>query len=292
MRSTSKSSAQPTLLFIPDISGFTKFVHETEITHSEHIIAELLESLIDANEMGLEVSEIEGDAILFYRAGKKPTVVETLAQVQRMYIKFHSALLKYESQRICQCGACIQANDLVKDINLGPSGSQPMNFTKSGENLFFVANDGNGPELWNTDGSEMGTYLVKDIDPTGFILPEGLTDYNGTLYFRANDGISGYEMWKSDGTEAGTDLVTGINPAGSSLPSGFTELDGTLFFRARDENNDVELWSITCLPVAIPTLSEWGMLILLLVILIGGVIMVNSLSLENNVASNSIVDES
>ena len=31
------------LLFIPDISGFTRFVNETEIDHSRLIIQELLE---------------------------------------------------------------------------------------------------------------------------------------------------------------------------------------------------------------------------------------------------------
>ncbi|WP_242155908.1 DUF2652 domain-containing protein [Aestuariivivens sediminis] len=112
MNSINDSSAEPTLLFIPDISGFTKFVHSTEISHSEHIIKELLETLIDANEMNLQISEVEGDAILFYRKGKKPTAAETLAQVQRMYIKFHACLRKYESQRICQCGACAESKGL------------------------------------------------------------------------------------------------------------------------------------------------------------------------------------
>lgn len=55
------------LLFIPDISGFTRFVTETEIGHSRIIIQELLEILINANGIGLEISEIEGDAILFYK---------------------------------------------------------------------------------------------------------------------------------------------------------------------------------------------------------------------------------
>ena len=60
------------LLFIPDISGFTRFVTETEIGHSRLIIQELLEVLINANESGLEVSEIEGDAILFYKFVQDP----------------------------------------------------------------------------------------------------------------------------------------------------------------------------------------------------------------------------
>ncbi len=37
------------LLFIPDISGFTQFVQNTEVDHSQHVISELLEVLITAN---------------------------------------------------------------------------------------------------------------------------------------------------------------------------------------------------------------------------------------------------
>lgn len=103
---------KPTLLFIPDISGFTKFVGENEIQHSRHIIEELLEVLIDANEMDLQISEIEGDAILFYRHGAQPTAAEILAQVQRMYVRFHAHLRKYDTHRICQCGACSSASGL------------------------------------------------------------------------------------------------------------------------------------------------------------------------------------
>ena len=47
------------------------------------------ETLIDATEIGLEVSEREGDAILFYRSGAAPTATELLAQIQRMYVQFH-----------------------------------------------------------------------------------------------------------------------------------------------------------------------------------------------------------
>ena len=104
---------QPTLLFIPDISGFTKFVKANAIQHARHIIEELLEVLIDANDMDLKISEIEGDAILFYRQGPKPTAAELLAQVQRMYVQFHAHLKRYEAFRICQCGACCTANKLA-----------------------------------------------------------------------------------------------------------------------------------------------------------------------------------
>lgn len=106
------SGAQPALIFIPDISGFTRFVNTTDVDHAQHIIEELLEVLIDANEIGLKLSEIEGDALLLYRFGKAPTAAELLGQVQRMYVRFHAHLKKYETHRICSCGACIQASDL------------------------------------------------------------------------------------------------------------------------------------------------------------------------------------
>ncbi len=34
------------LIFTPDISGFTRFVNETEIQHSQHIIEKLLEVIL------------------------------------------------------------------------------------------------------------------------------------------------------------------------------------------------------------------------------------------------------
>lgn len=100
------------LLFIPDISGFTRFVNETEIDHSRLIIQELLELLINANQMGLEVSEIEGDAILFYKFGEPPQLEDLYKQVSKMFRDFHRSLLAYDHRRYCQCKACVSAINL------------------------------------------------------------------------------------------------------------------------------------------------------------------------------------
>lgn len=100
------------LLFIPDISGFTRFVTETEIDHSRLIIQELLELLINANHIGLEISEIEGDAILFYKFGDPPDLKDLYKQVEEMFCNFHSSLLRYENSRYCQCKSCSSAVDL------------------------------------------------------------------------------------------------------------------------------------------------------------------------------------
>ena len=104
------------LLFIPDISGFSRFVTETEIGHSRLIIQELLEILINANEIGLEISEIEGDAILFYKFGEAPPLEVLYRQVERMFCAFHESLLVYDMHRYCQCKACMSAKALTLKV--------------------------------------------------------------------------------------------------------------------------------------------------------------------------------
>lgn len=100
------------LLYIPDISGFTKFVTQTEIKHSNHIIQELIEVILDSNTINLRVSEIEGDAVLFYKLGPAPTLQELIEQTKQMFVNFHSYLRVIERDRICQCGACSSASRL------------------------------------------------------------------------------------------------------------------------------------------------------------------------------------
>ena len=97
------------LIFLPDISGFTKFVNQTEVNHGRHIITELLELLIDANELDLSLAEIEGDALFFYVQDQVPSRERLFQQVRKMFIHFHRHLQRYENQRVCQCGACCNA---------------------------------------------------------------------------------------------------------------------------------------------------------------------------------------
>lgn len=105
-----------TFIIIPDISGFSSFVNEVAISHAEHIIRELLDIILESNDLGLEVSEIEGDAVLFYKTGDLPDPSAILSTVETMYIRFHEHLALYEQNRICQCGACRTAHELTLKV--------------------------------------------------------------------------------------------------------------------------------------------------------------------------------
>jgi len=93
------------LYFMPDISGFSNFVNDTEIEHSIHIIAELLELLLDNNPLELQLVEIEGDA-LFMFSTKIPSYKELMQQTETMLEEFHRHTKEYDTKRICTCGSC------------------------------------------------------------------------------------------------------------------------------------------------------------------------------------------
>ena len=118
------------------------------------------------------------------------------------------------------------------------------------QSYFPVKATEHSSELWVTDGTEAGTNLVKDINTTVYdngepvgSAPNEMINYNGMLYFTADDGIHGRELWKSDGTEAGTEMVVdlitnieGYEPR-SSVPVSLVVYNNSLYFFANIEPN-------------------------------------------------------
>ncbi len=141
---------------------------------------------------------------------------------------------------------------LVADLNAAPRHSFTPDaaraFERLGELLVFAADDGiRGTELWRSDGTATGTFLLRDIRPDEVVDPSGSlasrappgarpTEFfvsGSTLYFSADDGVVGRELWRTDGTAAGTVLVSDIavGPDGSS-PGAFAALGSTVLFAA------------------------------------------------------------
>jgi ELWxxDGT repeat protein len=152
--------------------------------------------------------------------------------------------------------------ELLVDISPGENdfgaySSSPSNFVELNDKLYFTANNGeNGNELYVTDGTVAGTQLVSDLrtgeDNYGNIngaYPNNLVEFNGKLYFTANNGESGSELYVSDGTTGGTELLldlrTGEDIFGNvygSYPGNFLEFNGKLYFSANNGENGGELY--------------------------------------------------
>jgi len=100
-------------ILIPDISGYTEFLSKTELDHSSHIINELLELLVESNTADLTLSEIEGDALLYYRKGEAVAIDKITGMCTEMFRNFHSRIKLIERDSICQCGACQSTSNLT-----------------------------------------------------------------------------------------------------------------------------------------------------------------------------------
>lgn len=121
-----------------------------------------------------------------------------------------------------------------------------------GRKVFFKAKDVENKyeeEVWVTDGTEAGTFMIKDINiektttgtasssPTAF-----MNFYNEKLVFQAWTLDAAHEPWVSDGTPEGTYMVCDINPSKSasgaavgSVPifPGYQPIDGRVSFRCK-----------------------------------------------------------
>jgi ELWxxDGT repeat protein len=114
--------------------------------------------------------------------------------------------------------------------------------------LYFFQDDGiHGRELWRSDGSALGTFLIRDLCPgsCGSRYPfwESMAPLGDRVVFAADDGVHGVELWMTDGTALGTSLVSDLEPGYRS--SFIRELlgagDQAFFVARRDEVHDA-LW--------------------------------------------------
>jgi ELWxxDGT repeat protein len=132
---------------------------------------------------------------------------------------------------------------MVRDIRAGEVGSNVSYVTAVGSLVYFAADDGDGYELWKSDGTTAGTMRVADLSasPDGS-RPDQLTNVGGTLFFTADDGVHGRELYRTDGNAAGTTLIRDFFVEGGARPQQLRPYQGTLYYTADDGIHGRELW--------------------------------------------------
>ncbi|HEY5957137.1 MAG TPA: hypothetical protein VIV60_11310 [Polyangiaceae bacterium] len=131
------------------------------------------------------------------------------------------------------------------DLNPGDASSAPGPFVTMGNRAYFTATvAGAGRELWITDGTRSGTFLVKDINPgaadgSPSVLTPGVGNY---VYFQANDGTASAQLYRSDGTVNGTTKIfSSFVPTGAALFS-MAPVGNWMFIATAGGLGSQELW--------------------------------------------------
>src|SRR6266576_4098613 len=97
------SGLQEGALVLADISGYSTFVAQTEVDHSWSILHELLDTMVRSLAGQMDVSQVEGDAILFISGLSTADVVKAL---EGTFVAFHRRLRDMQAVTTCPCSAC------------------------------------------------------------------------------------------------------------------------------------------------------------------------------------------
>lgn len=129
---------------------------------------------------------------------------------------------------------------LLKDINAGVGNSDPQGGTDYyvvvNNVMYFTAHDGTSRKLWKTDGTAVGTAMVKDISGT-ITFPQQLTPVGADAYFIVN----GRQLWKTNGTSAGTVMVKDLG-VGAAFSNTFLGNGTYTMFVGNNGVNGYEVW--------------------------------------------------
>ncbi len=83
-------------------------------------------------------------------------------------------------------------------------GSLPADFVEAGSQVLFAGSNGYGNELWRSDGTATGTFLVADLAPGAeSSTPRDLRALGTILFFTVDVPGLGREPWRTDGTPQG-----------------------------------------------------------------------------------------
>ena len=139
-----------------------------------------------------------------------------------------------------------QTVQLVTDINTTSDEIiNPTSIFAASDRLYLeMFTSSLGAELYHSDGTTQGTFLIKDVCTGSLPSYAGeFSEVNGTIYFSAQIPYQGNELWKSDGSANGTSLVKDLyEGSGSGSPSKVIELNGSGYFFVNDGLVGFELY--------------------------------------------------
>src|SRR5256885_14925606 len=90
-------------LVLADISGYSAFVAQTEVDECGTIIHGLLDTMGISVQSRMDVSQVEGNAILFISGLSTPNVIRAL---EVTFVSFHRRLRDMQAVTTCPCSAC------------------------------------------------------------------------------------------------------------------------------------------------------------------------------------------
>ncbi len=122
-------------MLIADLSGYTPFIHQTEMEHAQAITQELMAIILTHVRAPYKLIQLEGDAVFYYAPGHLiPQAERVIENIEACYMDFRDHLLKINLFSNCQCRACssIHSLDLKFVVHYGEYIVQKISNTPEG----------------------------------------------------------------------------------------------------------------------------------------------------------------
>jgi hypothetical protein len=104
------TTTQRGFLILADITGFTPFVADTELEHSNEILHNILKSIVSYLTPTFTLAEVEGDAVFVYSSVERfPRCEAILDLIESSYSAFRDRKNSFQRVRTCNCKACEMA---------------------------------------------------------------------------------------------------------------------------------------------------------------------------------------
>jgi hypothetical protein len=114
-------------LLIADITGYTRYLSESELVHAQETLTALLEMLVNNTRPPLVISRLAGDAVISYGLSEAFFHWQTFVEkIENTYIAFRKTLERLVLNNTCRCNACANISnlDLKFFIHYGSFGIQ------------------------------------------------------------------------------------------------------------------------------------------------------------------------
>ncbi len=114
---------------IADITGYTKYLSESELEHAQDTLTALLQLLVENTRPPLVISRLAGDAVISY--GLRENFFHGQALIEKIedtYVAFRKAIERLVLNNTCRCNACANISnlDLKFFIHYGTFGIQQI----------------------------------------------------------------------------------------------------------------------------------------------------------------------
>lgn len=147
----------------------------------------------NGSNIGLWKTTELGEATLVKTFNNSTSMSSLVSMGNHLYFFVHNGA----DTQLWKSYGTLNSTELVKTLNNNPSFIIPDAINFGGTLIFSILHPTDGKEIWQSDGTNVGTFVIKDINPgSNSSDPNHFTVVNDYLYFSADDGIDGRELYK------------------------------------------------------------------------------------------------